>query len=132
MPVAYTSCVRVSRVRLDVHLGFGDEERSVKQAIEVDVAFYFPALTEASYTDKGDFVCYDKISRAFKQLCEERQFNLIEYLGKELYNVARSSTPPEVKITLRLNKCKILLPFVLGGASFSYTDLPPFSWTPPD
>ncbi len=130
-PIAYTSCLRVNRVRLDVALGCEPEERANPQAVEVNVAFFFPEVTNASYKDSGDFVCYGKLSFALQKMCEGKEFRLIEYLGMEMYQVARNTTPLEVKITLTLTKCDVPVDFVHGGASFSYTDVPPFSWTPP-
>lgn len=129
--IAYTNCLRVHRIALAVRLGFGKEERVTPQPVEVDVSFFFPAVTEASKSDNGDFICYDKLSHAFKDLCADREFKLIEFLCMELYQVARKAAPPEVKITLRLTKCEVPVEFIHGGASFTYTDIPPFSWTPP-
>lgn len=130
-PTAYTSCLRVDRIRLAVRLGVGEEERSQPQDVEVDIVYYFPELTEASLRDGADFVCYDKLSYALRDMCEGREFKLIEYLALQMFAIARKAAPQEVKISLKLHKCRILVPFVLGGSSFAYTDLPPFSWTLP-
>lgn len=127
----YPVCLRVERIHLQLRLGVGEEERAVAQPVEVSMAFYFPAVTGVSHTDQGDFVCYDKISRMLKERFERGEFRLIEYVGMEMYREVRKDVPSEVKMTLSFHKCQVLLPFVKGGASFTYTDLPPFSWTPP-
>ena len=130
-PQSYSSVLRVNRIRLAVRLGCEKEERAQVQHVEVDLAFFFPALGEPSLADKGDFICYDKISHALQAMCQNKEFRLIEYLCMQMYDVLRARVPQEVKIALRLTKCQIPVAFVLGGASFSYTDLPPFSWAPP-
>lgn len=128
---SYNNVLRVNRIRLGVRLGCEKEERAQAQHVEVDLAFYAPELAEPSLADKGDFICYDKISNALDAMCKGKEFRLIEYLCVEMFNKVRSMAPQEVKIALTVTKCQIPVSFVLGGASFSYTDLPPFSWTPP-
>lgn len=128
---SYNNVLRVNRIRLGTRLGCEKEERAQAQHVEVDLAFYAPALAEPSLADKGDFICYDKISNALEAECKQNEYRLIEYLCLQLFNTVRSMTPQEVKIALRVTKCQIPVSFVLGGASFSYTDLPPFSWIPP-
>ncbi len=130
-PVSYNNVLRVNRIRLGVRLGCEKEERAQIQHVEVDLAFYTPDLAEPSFADKGDFICYDKISNALEAMCRGREFRLIEYLCVQLFDKVRGMTPNGVRIALKVTKCQIPVPFVLGGASFSYTDLPPFSWTPP-
>lgn len=127
----YTNCLRIHRIRLGVRLGYSAEERLQQQPVEVDVSFFFPALGEPSHKDEGDFICYDKISRALEAACKEREFRLIEYLAMELYHIIRQRVADEVRISIRLTKCQIPVAFVQGGASFTYSDLPPFSWVPP-
>lgn len=114
-----------------MRLGVGDEERLRPQVVEVDVSFFFPRMPAASQTDEGDFVCYGEISHSLKEQMEPRSFRLIEYLGAECFKLVRAQTPEDVKITLRLTKCEVPVSFVVGDASFTLTDLPPFAWTPP-
>jgi FolB domain-containing protein len=130
-PQSYNNVLRVNRIRLSVRLGYEKEERVQAQHVEVDLAFFFPSLTEPNLSDKGDFICYDIISHALKTMCESKEFHLIEYLCMQMYEMLRARVTPEVKIALKLTKCQVPIPFVLAGASFSYSDVPPFSWTPP-
>lgn len=115
-----------------VRLGCEKEERKTPQPIEVDIKLFYPALTGASLSDKGDFACYDKISHLVKTLCEKKEFRLVEYLGTEIYRKIRPTLNKEIKILVKVTKCNLPVQFVLGGASFSYTDLPPFSWIIPE
>lgn len=129
---SYNNCLTINRLRLTVHLGYENGERKTPQPVEVDIKLFFPELTEASINDDGNFSCYDKISHVIKKLCDEKEFRLIEYLGKEIYNAIRPTVDNEVKIMVKITKCGLPVSFVLGGASFSYTDLPPFSWVVPE
>lgn len=131
-PHSYTSCLSINRIRLSARLGCEKEERATPQCVEVDVKLYYPALPVASMKDKGDFACYDKLSRSIQKLCDEKEFRLIEFLGHEIYRKVRKDVPEEIKIQVKITKCSLPVSFVLGGASFSYSDLPPFSWVIPD
>ncbi len=129
---SYNNCLAVNKIHLSVRLGCEKEERKTPQAVEVDIKLFYPSLTKASKTDQDDFACYDKISRLVWKLCEKKEFRLIEYLGAEIYRTIRPTVAKEVKILVKITKCNLPVSFVLGGASFTYSDLPPFSWIVPD
>ncbi len=129
---AYNNCLSINRIRLSVRLGCEKQERATPQSVEVGVKLYYTALTSASLKDKGDFACYDKISRLIQELCEKDEFRLIEHLGYEIYRKIRGSLAQEIRIWVKVTKCGLPVGFVLGGASFSYTDLPPHSWVVPE
>jgi FolB domain-containing protein len=126
--LVYTNCLTINKIRLSVKLGCEKEERKNPQAVDVDIKFFFPALTTANLKDKGEFLCYDKISNKIKDVCEKREFRLIEYLGTEIYHMIRKDINPDIKIVTKVTKIGLPVAFILGGASFLYTDLPPFSW----
>ncbi|HEU5047872.1 MAG TPA: dihydroneopterin aldolase [Rickettsiales bacterium] len=132
MTNSYTSCLSINKMRLSVRLGYEKEERALAQSVDVDIKLYYPGLTEACRSDDGDYSCYDKLSRKIQQLCESKEFRLIEYLCTEIYNTARGELAQDIKIRVTVTKCGLPVGFVLGGASFSHTDLPPFSWVVPE
>lgn len=127
----FTSYLRASRIRFAVRLGWTEEERALPQPVEVDFTCFFPSLIPATLHDKGDFICYDEVSRMMSEHCKGREFRLIEYLAKELFDIVRRHAPPEVKLTLRLSKCEVPSVVAMSSASFTLSDVPPFSWTPP-
>ena len=124
----YTNALSINRLSADVHLGVDQEERQTPQKVVVDVRFYLPALLSSAERDDGDYICYHDISEKIYGLCTGRQYRLIEYLAQEIYRLVRRQVSKEVKIWIKLHKPRILLPYVEEGASFTYTDLPPFSW----
>lgn len=119
-------------MRLSVRLGCEKEERRTPQSVEVDIRLYYPVLSTASLKDEGDFACYDKISRLVLDLCSKKEFRLVEYLCTEIYHKIRPTLEKNIRIFVKITKCSLPVGFVLGGASFSYTDLPPGAWVIPE
>ncbi len=130
-PAVYTNRLSIHRICLSIRLGCEPEERKTPQPVEVDITFFFPSLTEASLKDTGEFVCYDKISHMVSNACGQREFRLIEFLGTEIHRMVRVAVAPEIKISVTVTKCNLPVEFVRGGASYSYSDLPPFAWVTP-
>jgi FolB domain-containing protein len=129
---SYTNALSINRLSVDVHLGVGKEERQTPQKIILDVRFYMPSLMSSATRDNGEYICYHDISEKIYALCVSKEYHLIEYLAQEVYRLIRKEMPAAVKLWIRLHKPRILLPYVEEGASFTYTDLPPFSWIVPD
>lgn len=129
---SYNNYLTINKIRLIVKLGYEKEERTTPQPIEIDIKLYFPDLSDVNRKDDGDFICYDKMSHLIKDLCDSKEFRLIEYLGTEIYNVIRPTVANEIKIKVKITKCILPVSFIMGGASFSYTDLPPGSWVIPE
>jgi FolB domain-containing protein len=132
----YASSLRINRLQLAVHLGVESAERVHSQAVEIDLTFYFPQPLPGTLKDGGQYLCYDQISHAIKALCEGREFQLLEYLGTEIYccvhdMLAQKALTKDIKIGLGVTKCNLPIDFVHGGASYRFSDLPPFSWVPP-
>lgn len=122
----YAAALGIHRLRLSVKLGLEEGERLKAQPVEIDVRFYFPKLPAACKTDEGDFLCYDDICAAITECVTRREFKLIEYLALEIFNLVRGQVKDDtVKIGIRLLKCVPPVPNMLGGASFTYSDLPP-------
>lgn len=130
-PIYYSSCLSINRLRLSVKIGHQPGERIKAQPLEVEIRFYFPTLPAACFDDDGDFICYDEVCQAVQNLTKEKEFRLIEYLAMELHKTIRRNITKQgitrsdaIKIWLRLHKCVPPVPYMLDGASFTYTDLP--------
>ena len=130
-PAAFTNVLRLHRLKLQVRLGAEVYERSQLQGVEVDVSFFFPELTGASLLDNDDYLCYGGLAKLMESRCKDNEFRLIEHLGAELFKIARGTAPADVKITLKLLKCKLPGVDAAGGASFTLTDGPAHAWVPP-
>ena len=129
----YSTSLAINRLRLSVKLGVTAGEQSKLQPVELDIRFYFAQLPGSCDNDGNEFLCYDKLSQAIMQLVDGREFRLIEYLTMEIYREIRRHVETRYKgdwfkhmaVWIRLNKCAVPLPHVLGGTSFTYCDLPP-------
>ncbi len=128
----YINALAIHKLSADVHLGVGKEERQIPQKISIDIRFYLPQLMSSSVRDDGEYICYHGISEKIYALCISKEYRLIEYLTQEVYRLVRKETAEAVKIWIRLYKTRILLPYVENGTSYTYTDLPPFSWVVPE
>lgn len=128
---AYPSTLAIRRLTAKVHLGVGDEERAIPQEVSVDVRFHMPALMSSATNDSGEYICYAPICEKIQDLCTAKPYRLIEYLAHEIHRLLRAEIPDEVRLTVMVLKAPALLPFV-GNTSYSYTDLPPFSWVAPE
>ncbi len=131
--MSYCATLAIHRLRLMVNLGRWDDERAERQPIEVTVKLHFPSLPEAYYTDDNDDVfCYDNLATDIKTFVADRQFNLIEYLTQELHKLTRANIVTQrgedyaagVWVTVHLNKCDPPIDGLMGGSSFTFTDLP--------
>jgi FolB domain-containing protein len=127
-----SAALSMHQLRLNVHLGEHEPERSEEQAIEVSVSFYFKDLPSACGNDNGQFLCYGKITDALERLVEKQEFRLIEFLAMRMYDALRGEIltcfgkekAEDVYVWISLHKCNLPIEQLVGGASFEYTDVP--------
>ena len=120
--------VAVNRLEIEAHIGFYEKERNEKQPIELSFRLYFAAIPDYAKNDNAHFFDYGKLSEALRHHAEARKYNLIEYMGMELFGCLRQTVDTmggnDVCLWLALNKTKAPVPGLLGGASFVHSDLP--------
>lgn len=132
MNSSYPAVLSVNKLRLSVRLGEHAAERERPQPVEISLRFYFPELPPACGDDGDLFLCYDKIAQEIINYTCSREFRLIEYLTMEIYALVKEhlavSLPEtlrnDTRIWLMTHKCIPPVPAILGGTSFTYTDLP--------
>ena len=115
-----------------VHLGYGEEERAVPQAVSVDFTFYLSNLPLGCSHDGTGFMCYGRLATKLTAAIAQKHFSLIEYMALTLGGAVDAWIAEEapaagiehVAYTLHLHKCAIPVTEVKGGASFTYTTLP--------
>lgn len=112
-------------IRLDVRLGVGPEERAWPQAVELCLAIRFASLPEACRTDRiEDTVCYARLVEVARDLCDGREFRLIERLAAELHARLRAELPEGAGLWIEVTKLAPPLEGVQGGARFALGDDP--------
>ena len=124
----YPYCLSLNRLRLQVNLGYYGPERDVKQPIEITLRMYFAAKPGGAVVDGESFIDYDGLSDALKDMAATQQFRLIEFMANALLGCARSYVDTagfrDVKLWLQLTKCEAPVDDLMGGSSFTVSDLP--------
>jgi dihydroneopterin aldolase len=114
-----TALLDVRRIRLEVRLGHGDEERAEPQAVECRVRIGFRAPPAAVETDRlEDTVCYDALVGSMRRVVADREFRLVEHLAGVLFLAVREVVGEEPALELRVRKVAPPVPEIRGGAEF--------------
>ncbi len=104
---------------LKVHLGCEAVERLVPQEVRVSVEVRWPEAPMGEVSDElSDTVCYAELANALTQLCEGREFKLIETLASESLRVVRTAASAGPLIGLCVHKVRPPVPHLLGGAKY--------------
>jgi dihydroneopterin aldolase len=109
--------------RLSVHLGCSADERAHPQDVDLDVAIRFGAPPVGCETDElEDTICYAGLIKAAREVCQKREFRLIEKLAREIYHRLRCEVPAGSDLWLNVTKLHPPVPGLQGGVSFSFGD----------
>ena len=112
------SGLKLETLRLDAHLGWGSEERSKTQAVDLDVWVRFPEIPLACTTDELDqTVCYSQLAGAAQGVVRERSFRLVEALAYELFAALRTRLPGGSELWIQVKKVNPPVSGLKGGAS---------------
>lgn len=124
----YGYCFALNRLRFEAHLGFYDAERAGLQPIEVSLKLYFPKAPRCAADDHALFIDYAGLTEQLANTIAAREFRLIEYMAQALFDQTRAYVTAhgdeEIKIWLRLTKCKPPVLYLQEGASFTLSDMP--------
>jgi len=116
-----TSTLLIKDLTFKVHLGATKEERSKKQPVILNLSVFFNELPRACNTDNlEDTICYDTLIKKIKDFCSKKEFQLIEFLGYELYKLIKLNLPKKCAILLSIEKHPKITG--LGGSIFSIDD----------
>lgn len=128
----YPAAISLNGFSMMVKLGLEAQERSVAQQIKVDIDLYFSNQPKACFHDGEGFICYHELSDLISEVVLEREFQLIEYMGRQfcdalepyLIGAARKAEIDDVRYILKLRKCSPPIEGLLGDAVYSFTNLP--------
>lgn len=125
----YAHVLSLSRLEMQAHIGFYEEERNKLQPIEVSFRLYFPGEIDCNRDDNAEFFNYAKLSQLLNEVAASQKFNLIEFMAMAMFRAMRAHIDAmggrEAKLWLQLNKIKAPVPGLKDGASFFHSDLPP-------
>jgi dihydroneopterin aldolase len=95
----------LKNLTLSIHLGHTAQEREQLQPIVLNAIIKFHKLPLACETDQlTDSVCYKELSEAISEFCASKQFNLLEYLGYQLYKFIKDKLPQNISLWLSIAK----------------------------
>ncbi len=123
-PAPKINRLEIRAFRTRVHLGVTQEERAIAQEVEFDVLVEFVEEPSATQTDQlEDTLCYDVLCQGIETTCSAHPFQLIEALGRAVYDALRySSRHPEIALQIKVHKLKTPIAGLHGGAWFTYGD----------
>lgn len=110
----------IKEIKLKVNLGWPRAERLKKQTVIVDVKIQFDEPPVGCITDNlKDTFCYAELVSLLQSSVHHKEFHLVEYLARELYQVIKAKCPEE-KIALRITKKPSVLKYLTNGIDFMY------------
>ena len=114
-------------MRIWVHLGCTEQEKFNPQLVSLNIELYFKSLPEGARNDKLEgTVCYAALVQKVKSFCRNRQFNLIEHLTAEIYQVVKDSLKQHRSLVTFIgvtgHKMSPPVPDIHGGVTFTYCD----------
>lgn len=94
--------VFLSSISLSAAHGVLEEEKSVPQRFEIDLALFGDLSTAAGNDDLNDTYDYSRLGEIAVAVATERQFNLIEALAGEIATrLLQATKADEVEVTVR-------------------------------
>lgn len=117
--------LRLEDLSLHVHLGCTPEERAFRQEVRVTIEIRFHEKPSAVDNDQlADTVCYAEISESVQATCETHEYQLIERMAGEIYEIARKIIGPESRAALAVTVHKVRppVPSLRGGSFYRVGD----------
>ncbi len=108
---------------LGIHLGCTEDERRRPQDVSFSIFFRFLKQPSACQTDRlEDTICYARVRDLLEQETRDREFQLIEYLGQEIFRRLKGAFGDEALICLQVHKLKPPVLNLRGGSLFRIGD----------
>lgn len=106
-----------------VFLGCSDEERAIKQEIQIHLELNYHEIPRGCHSDLlEDTICYEKLRKIINEVCCSKKFRLIEHLGHKCYLDLKSVLPKNCDILIQIHKLKPPVQGLTKGAVFSIGD----------
>lgn len=119
----FYSSLRLKDLSLSVNLGVTPQERSQLQEILVSVEIRFASPPTGVKSDNlSHTICYSEVSDKIRNYCVGREFQLIEKLGGDIYQLLREITAKEDLVFIQVHKVAPPVEGLRGGAVFGFGD----------
>ncbi len=114
------STLQIRGLELCVHLGWPVDEILKKQVVLLDVHIIFAQPPTGCQSDHlSDTYCYSELIKNIRQFTETKEFHLIEFLSRELFQFIKTRLPQDARMSVRITKHP-KIPGLTQGVCFSY------------
>ncbi len=108
--------MKLSDLRLHLHLGWPEEERRQKQVISVYITLKFASMPQGCETDDlAGTVCYAELTQKITAHCQQKSYRLIEHLAYDIYQQIKILHAIDCQVTVWKQPA---IENLQGGASF--------------
>ncbi len=122
-PLELTSELFIPSARLNVHLGYNEDERALAQEVNLSIRIQFPVLPPACQTDElRDTICYAQIINSLRGYLFKQRYSLIERLGYDIYTYINEKLPDQTQLGIKITKLYPPLEKVPEGVAFILGD----------
>lgn len=119
----YSSIVSLDDLKVSMSIGLSEQERSVKQDINLSFKLYYTEKPKACESDNiSDTNCYYEVYKIAYNFCQNNSVKLLEFLCFQIYKEIREITTEDIKIWIKAQKCKPPIENFSGTSSFEYSD----------
>jgi dihydroneopterin aldolase len=116
--MSLNTSITLRGLKLNVFLGWPEQERATAQIVVADIHLQFPATLKACQSDNlEDTICYDTLVTNLVANLQTRSFKLLEHFGHEVYQLVKQAVTPNIKISIRILKHPPV-PNLSGGVMF--------------
>lgn len=99
-------------LKLQVHVGCNDHERSFVQIVKIDVAVQTDFRIGPAYDSKEGMIDYDILARQLQEHVNGKSYNLIEAVAEELCKLILDKHPVSNTVKMRVTKTPSYMPMV--------------------
>lgn len=117
------SSLEVRGLRVPMHLGCGEEERSKVQDVEVSLFLKFRSPPLGCTTDNlKDTVCYSDLSDEVRKILTRQPYHLIEHAAQVIYESLKKRVSYDTQLRLSFHKLYPPVGSLEGGVVFHLGD----------
>jgi dihydroneopterin aldolase len=115
--------LEILEYEIPVHLGCTEAERANPQSVAFDTRIAFAETPPGTQTDRiGDTLCYASVCETIRATAQGKSWNLIEALGRAVYEALHASTRIDCGIEISVHKLHPPVEHLRGGSRFVYGD----------
>jgi 7,8-dihydroneopterin aldolase/epimerase/oxygenase len=118
-----SSSLKLNELIVQIKLGISEQEREVPQNVHIGIELKFNTPPKACITDNiEDTVCYSKIAKKIIGTCQDKEYQLIEFLCQEVFSLIRSDLESSTKIKISITKLNPPIVGIATSVNFEYSD----------